>query len=87
MNVRELIEKLSEFDPEVRVVLEYDSHFLNVRAVQTEVILLDGVSWADYPSVEALEENPLYPTPSAEMEANLASAQEMVVGIWGTTPW
>lgn len=60
MNVPELIDQLSTFDPEAKLVVEYDTHFCDIRAVQPEVILTEGGSWADYPSVKVLENHPMH---------------------------
>jgi hypothetical protein len=76
MNVRELIQTPSKFDPTAEVVVEYDSHFLTVKAVQTEFVLISGASWADYPSARVLEPNRRYPTTEAEHAINQKSAQQ-----------
>ncbi|PYD32861.1 hypothetical protein DND58_05680 [Pseudomonas syringae pv. pisi] len=86
MNVRELIQCLSEFDAETEVVIEYDSHFLTVKAVQPEIVLTQGDSWADYPSAKVLEGNRRFPLGDAEHATNQKSPQHTVVAIWGTTP-
>lgn len=84
MNVRELIERLSKFDPDTKVVLEYDSHFQDIRAVQPEMILTDAPSWADYPSAQVKKSH--LSVNAAEHAASQDSPQERVIAIWGTFP-
>lgn len=87
MNVRELIEHLSKFDPQAKVVVEYDSHFMDIRAVQPEVILTEGASWADYPSAKVLDDaNPRYSATEAERASYRDSPQQEAIAIWGTSP-
>ena len=86
MNVRELIERLSRFDPAAKVVVEYDSHSMDVKAIQPEKVLTDGASWADYPSAKVLENDPLDPSTADERAAYSESPQEEVIAIWGTPP-
>ncbi|TRN92117.1 hypothetical protein DT385_01470 [Pseudomonas syringae] len=86
MNVREMIELLSAFDPTVEVVVEYDGQYQKVKAVQAQVMLTDGASWGDYQGAEALKVNPLYPASEEEQELNVASPREVVVAIWGSLP-
>jgi hypothetical protein len=44
MNVREMIELLSAFDPTAEVVVEYNGQYQKVQAVQAQVMLTDGAS-------------------------------------------
>lgn len=85
MNVREMISMLSKFDPESRVVLEYDTHFFDIKSVQPQVILTQGSSWADYPGVEVLGDNTEKLDPAAH-QVNSQSPRETAVAIWGTHP-
>lgn len=85
MNVREMIEMLSQYDPESRVVLEYDTHFFDIKAVRPQIILTEGVSWADYPGEQALGTDRARAALSAEEhQSNLDSPRETAVAIWGT---
>ena len=82
MNVREMIELLSIFDPTVDVVVEYDGQNQKVKAVQAQVMLTDGASWGDYQGVETLKVNSIYPASEEDQKPNVASPREMVVAIW-----
>jgi hypothetical protein len=86
MNVNELIQHLSAFDPETEVVVEYDGHFLSVKSVQPQLVLTEGYSGADYPSAAVLEQSSRHPTTADEHAINLQSPQKTVAAIWGTTP-
>lgn len=86
MNVRQMIELLSTFDPTAQVVVEYDGQYQNVRAVQPQMMLTTGSSWGDYQSIEALEVNSLYPVSEEEQRSNAASPREVAIAIWGTVP-
>ncbi|SOS36172.1 hypothetical protein CFBP6411_04815 [Pseudomonas syringae group genomosp. 3] len=87
MNIRELMERLSEFDPEAKVVIEYDTHFLDIRAVQPELILTEGASWADYPSAKVLDHaSQRYLVTESERASYLHSPQQEVIALWGTSP-
>lgn len=87
MNVREMISLLSQFDPGARVVLEYDTHFFDIKAVQPQVILTEADSWADYPGENVLDiKDPWHPPSTQEHQDNLASSRETAVAIWGTQP-
>ncbi|MFL9812895.1 hypothetical protein D7241_06525 [Stutzerimonas sp. VN223-3] len=85
MNVRELIEILSTQDPEAKVVVEYDTHFYDVRHIERHEILTQGVSWADYPSANVLSRNKGgYPLPEDERAANERSPRETAIVISGS---
>lgn len=86
MNVREMIERLSAFDPTAVVVVEYDGQYQKVKAVQAQVMLTDGAAWGDYQGVEALKVNPVYPASEEDQKLNVASPREVVVAIWGSLP-
>jgi hypothetical protein len=86
MNVSELIQHLSAFDPGTEVVIEYDGHFQTVKAVQPEVVLTEGSSWGDYTSSAVLEQSSVYPMTAEEHAINLQSPRKTVAAIWGTTP-
>lgn len=86
MNVRQMIEPLSTFDPTAQVVVEYDGQYEKVRAVQPQMMLTTGASWGDYQSIEALEVNSLYPVSEDERKSNPASPREVAIAIWGTVP-
>ncbi|MCD1607689.1 hypothetical protein [Stutzerimonas kunmingensis] len=85
MNVRELIEVLSKQDPEAKVLVEYDTHFYNVRGVDSHEILTQGVSWADYPSANVLDRDEgRYPLPEDERAINERSPREIAIVISGS---
>lgn len=85
MNVRELIEVLSTKDPEAKVVVEYDTHFYDLRHVESQEILTRGVSWADYPSANVLSGHEgWYPLPDDERAVNERSPRETAIVLSGT---
>jgi len=85
MNVRELIEILSKQDPDAKVVVEYDTHFYNVRRVEPHEILTQGVSWADYPSANVLNQDEgRYPLREDERAANERSPRETAIVLSGS---
>jgi len=85
MNVSELIEILSKQDPDAKVVVEYDTHFYNVRRVEPHEILTQGVSWADYPSANVLNRDEgLFRLPKDERVANERSPREIAIAISGS---
>lgn len=87
MNVREMIEMLSQYDPASRVVLEYDTHFFDIKAVRPQVILTRATSWADYPGEEVLGSDRAQAMLSPEeQQDNLNSPRETAIAIWGTNP-
>lgn len=86
MNVRQMIELLSTFDPTAQVVVEYDGQYQKVRAVQPQMMLTEGASWGDYQSIDALKVNSLYPVSEEEQRSNAASPREVAIAIWGTVP-
>lgn len=86
MNVRQIIELLSTFDPDANVVVEYDGQYQNVRAVQRQTMLTAGASWGDYQGIEALETRMWYPASEEELQSNAASPKEICIAIWGTVP-
>lgn len=87
MNVREMIAMLSTFDPEAKVVVEYDDQYRLVKAVQPQMMLTEGASWGDYQGIQALDtEDSLYPPSMDEQLANQTSPREIVVAIWGSAP-
>jgi len=84
VNVRELIEILSTQDPEAKVVVEYDTHFYNVRRIEPHEILTQGVSWADYPSANVLRRDEGWcPLPDDERAANERSPREIAIVLSG----
>lgn len=85
MLVRELIAMLQGFDEEARVVVEYDTHFYNVKAVQPQVILTEGSSWADFAGEVDLQTKSKH-SMASDVEASQSSPRETAVAIWGTTP-
>jgi hypothetical protein len=52
--VAELIELLSQQDPNKLVVMEYEGQYNNITVVRCHTVLLDTPSFADYAGVEML---------------------------------
>lgn len=55
MTVSELIELLSQQDPNKLVVMEYDGEYNNITVVRSHTVLLDTPSFADYAGIEMLD--------------------------------
>lgn len=85
MLVRELIAALQDVDPNARVVVEYDAHFCDIKAVLPQVILTEGSSWADYPGEQALVQKNRH-LDQADHVANMTTPREIAIAIWGTSP-
>ncbi|GFZ73622.1 Uncharacterized protein ALO70_03716 [Pseudomonas amygdali pv. eriobotryae] len=86
MNVRELIKTLSDYDPEMEVVVEYDTHFNDIRSVQPQMILLESSSWGDYAGERATDQRGRPITSPTELGQDTVTPHKTVLAIWGTHP-
>lgn len=86
MNVRELIKTLSDYDPQLQVVVEYDTHFNGIKSVQPQRILRAGSFWGDYAGECATDQRGRSVSNPTEPDQDTVTPHKTVPAIWGTYP-